>query len=198
MIIYFFFTDNPIKCDCRLQWVKIYIHLNTSHQFTKELQELHCRPDGENQTRQVVHLLQCSGTTGDHHFRTTNDQVPGTTQDNVFEITMDHGSAKAKNHGPGITSKNVPETTKDHVPSSIERASSLVPYGIQSERRNKTRTVVEMMPEIQDAEAVEEDNDKSEGSPSGSKTLVGDARLVLLVTLAAGFLLRRRKGTTPW
>lgn len=199
MITYFFLTDNPIKCDCRLQWVKTYIHLNKSHQFTKELQDLRCRPDGENQTLEVVHLLQCSGTTEDHHSMATNDHVPGTTKDHVFGITMDHGSANAKDHGSGTTKENVPETTKDHVPASIEKASSLVPYGIQSERKNKTRTVVEMMmPEIQDAETMEQDNDNGDGSPSGCMALVGDARLVFLVTLVVGFLVRKRKGTTPW
>ncbi|GFS30850.1 connectin, partial [Trichonephila inaurata madagascariensis] len=49
---------NPIKCDCTLKWVKSYLNLTKSHQFSRELKDLQCIPDGENQTLQTAHLLE--------------------------------------------------------------------------------------------------------------------------------------------
>ncbi|GFT66297.1 retrovirus-related Pol polyprotein from transposon 17.6 [Nephila pilipes] len=54
----FSFKENPINCDCTLQWVKSYLELTKSHQFSRELRDLQCKPDGENQTLQTVHLLK--------------------------------------------------------------------------------------------------------------------------------------------
>lgn len=61
----FSFKENPIKCDCTLKWVKSYLNLTKSHQFSRELRDLQCRSDGENQTQQIVHLLEmdCSKPT---------------------------------------------------------------------------------------------------------------------------------------
>lgn len=187
MTLYISSTENPIRCDCRLQWVKTYLHLNKSHQFTRELQDLRCRPDGENQTLQLAHLLKiepCSDsedhTTKDHHVPVIiKDQGPGTTKDHVPRTTKDHELGTTKDRDLG--------TTNDRVPAAMEKVSSLIPYGVQSERRNNSRTVVEMGHEIQDSEAIDDDGN---GPPSGCIALVGDARLVLLVTLMASLLVR--------
>ncbi|GBL86213.1 Connectin [Araneus ventricosus] len=54
----FSFRENPIMCDCRLQWVKSHMKMVKSHQFSRELRDLQCKPDGENETLQTVHLMK--------------------------------------------------------------------------------------------------------------------------------------------
>lgn len=45
-------------CDCRLQWVESYMKMVKSHQFSRELRDLQCKSDGENETLQTVHLMK--------------------------------------------------------------------------------------------------------------------------------------------
>ncbi|XP_055940087.1 connectin-like [Argiope bruennichi] len=54
----FSFRENPIICDCRLKWVKSYMKMVKSHQFSRELRDFQCKPDGENETLQSVHLME--------------------------------------------------------------------------------------------------------------------------------------------
>lgn len=125
----------------------------------------------------------------------------------------DHESRTMKDHDSKHVKDYETRTTKDHVPASISFEKSSSSYGMRN-RKNKTRLISEdEMPEVQDSEAIEEDpmedigdisveknggrseKDGGQGSPSGSVVLVGDARLVFLVTFVSYFLVRKRKGT---
>ncbi|GIY09749.1 connectin [Caerostris extrusa] len=75
------FSENPFRCDCSLHWVKTYIKTAKSHQFTKELKELRCKPDGEDQTLQEVHLMK----TDCDKFMTAKQKTQITTSRSVTQ-----------------------------------------------------------------------------------------------------------------
>ncbi|KAG8187865.1 hypothetical protein JTE90_002411 [Oedothorax gibbosus] len=191
---------NPIKCDCRLRWVKTYLHLNKSHQFSRELKELRCRNDGDNQTLHIVHQLKMD-------CNATEDLGSSIIEDNESRTNMDHDSSSTKDRksrpmkDPDSEPTTDPEARTAHVPAAISFEKSSTSSGSYNKNKTRLGSVVEV-PDVQDSEAMDEDFGGSsveangrQGSNSISGILRGDARLVLLMTFVSYFLVRKRKGT---
>ncbi|XP_042906189.1 phospholipase A2 inhibitor beta [Parasteatoda tepidariorum] len=79
---YFHVSNNSFVCDCRLAWVKTYIHHNYSYYLTKELMQLQCHTEDEKLSMQFAHKMKmdCSKFVEQQKTTTTTTPWPVTEQ----------------------------------------------------------------------------------------------------------------------